>query len=193
MKYLSLLFLLPLGLFAQERATNKDAEIGLLLREVAAHTVIPVGTGGAMFFKGQENQQSLLEKVGLVISLYGLFVGPSAGQMRVQDSKAAARFTAGRIGLGLATLAFGDYYQKKGLCNSPENDFDDPCDTIGWAGSASITFLALWDVLSATRKVQNGINNTPRGNTPRRSWRISPEIFRVSSSKGAGATLQIRF
>ncbi|MBN8588751.1 MAG: hypothetical protein J0L94_10575 [Rhodothermia bacterium] len=193
MKYLFLLFLFPLGLVAQEHAASKDAEIGLLLREVAAHTVVPVGAGGALFLKGHESKKSLLEKVGLAVSLYGLFIGPSAGQMRVQDPKAAARFTAGRIGVGLVTLALGDHYQKNGQCNSTENDFDDLCDTIGWAGSASLTFLALWDVLSATRKVQNGMNNTPRGNTPSQSWRIIPNILRVSNSKGAGATLQLRF
>jgi len=87
--------------------------------------------------------------------------------MWVQDPKAAARFTAGRIDLGYATLALCDHYQKR-LCNSTENDFDNPYDTICWSGSTSITFLALWDVLSASWKVQNGMNNTLCGNTLRR-------------------------
>ncbi|HCR48259.1 MAG TPA: hypothetical protein DIW24_01430 [Bacteroidetes bacterium] len=190
MKYLIIGLLAPLTLWAQPLSQNQAGEMKQLWRQVAVHTIIPVGAGSTLFLKGYEREQQLIENIGLAVSLYGFLVGPSVGQIKVQDRRAAATFTVGRIGVGVASLALSHRYQKNGLCNKPESDFDDPCDVIGWSSAASVTVLALWDVLSATRKLQNGQEHRPRG---RADYSLSPQLLSTGSKLVPGTTLQLRF
>lgn len=190
MKYFIIGLFNPLALWAQPVSQNQSAEIKQLWRQVAIHTMVPTGVGSAFLFKGYERDHHLIENMGLAVSLYGLLIGPSVGQIRVQDLRAAATFTVGRIGVGAASLALSHRYQKNGLCNKPTSDFDDPCDFIGWTGAASVTVLALWDVLSATRKLQNGQIPQPRG---RERLSLSPRLLSTGSKLVPGTTIQLRF